>query len=125
MPTYQKREMFRGDSLSFDLALTNAQNGSPLNLTDAKIWFTAKNNYVDPDNQAAIALDNAALGGITVTDVARGLARVDIAPIKTRSFPDGPVRVVYDVQVKDAAGFVTTVESGTLTVYPDVSRAIV
>jgi len=123
MPLYVEREMFRGDTLTFELALTNPKTGAPLDITGAKIWFTAKNNYVDPDNQAVIALDTVS-GGVAITDAVRGLARVDVPPLATRSFPDGPVKTVYDVQIKDAAGIVTTVESGTLKVWPDVSRAI-
>lgn len=123
MMTFVKREMFRGDSLSFDLALIDPRTGGPLDLTGAKIWFTAKNNYVDPDNQAVIALATDT-SGVLITDAPRGLARVDVPPLATRSFPDGIVQVVYDVQLKDATGFITTVESGTLKVYPDVSRSI-
>lgn len=120
---FEKREMSRGDSQSFEVPVINPLTEGPLNLTGAKIWFTAKYNYVDPDERAAIRL-NTVDGGVVITDALRGLARIDIEPIHTRAFPDGIVRLVYDVQVKDASGFVTTIESGTLKVFPDVSRAI-
>lgn len=120
--------MTRGDSLSFAMALINPATGAPLDLTGAKIWFTAKNNYVDFDSLAVIALNTATASGngaITIlTPATSGNARVDINPIATRAQPDGAVKLVYDVQVKDASGFVTTVESGTLTIIPDVTRAI-
>lgn len=121
---FVKREMSRGDTLSFDLSLTDPLTGAPLLLTGAKIWFTAKNNYVDADNLAVIALDTALLGGVTILSATGGTMRVVIPPLATRSFPDGPTRVVYDVQIKNAAGAISTVESGEITVFPDVSRAI-
>lgn len=121
---YVKREMWRGDSMSFDVTVTNPETCGPLDLTGAKLWFTAKNNYIDPDERAVIRLDSALLGGITITDAERGLARVTIEPIKTRGSADGIVRLVYDCQVKDAGGFIATIESGTLFIYPDVTRAI-
>lgn len=120
---FQNRTMFRGDTLAWDLEIGNPSTGGPLNLTSTTIWFTAKHNYVDPDIRAAIkcSTDN---DGVVITDVVRGKARVTIDPIKTRSFPDGPVKLVYDIQIKDAGGAVTTIEAGTITVWPDVSRAI-
>ncbi len=124
----QQRSMSRGDSLSFLVPLVNPSTGAPLDLTGAKIWFTAKNNYVDPDIRAVIALDSDTVSGngaVTIlTPATSGQARIDINPIATRAQPDGVVKLVYDVQVKDAAGFVTTVENGTLTIIPDVTRSI-
>lgn len=121
---YEKREMWRGDSLSFEVSVINPKTQGPLDLTGAKIWFTAKNNYIDADERAVIRLDSDALGGVVITDAARGLARVDIPPLATRAQPDGIVKLVYDCQVKDAAGFVSTIESGMLSIFPDVTRAI-
>jgi len=125
MPKYIEREMFRGDSLGFELELMNPLTGAPLNITGAKFWFTAKNNYVDADERAVIRLDTALLGGVSIVDAARGLARVDVPPLATRALPDGIVRLVYDVQIREAGGSVSTIESGTIKIYPDVTRAIV
>lgn len=117
------REMFRGDTKTIDLAITDPKTGGPLNLTGAKIWFTAKGNVALADNQASIALDTDN-GGVVITDVARGLATVTIQPILTRAFPDGPVTLDYDIQVKDGAAVISTIEFGTITVFPDATRAI-
>lgn len=122
-----RREMFRGDSLGFEIEMANPETNAPLSLAGAKFWFTAKHAYADPDERAAIRLDSDPVngrGGITIVDEARGLARVDIPPIATRAFADGVVNLVYDVQIKEAGGAVSTVEIGTLSVYPDVTRAI-
>ncbi len=127
MPTYKAREMFRGDTLDFDLdPVLDPVTRAPKDLTGSSIWFTAKNNYVDPDNQAVIALTLVPTGNgaTSILDALRGLAHVTVNPLATRAQPDGIVRLVYDVQLKDAAGKLSTLESGTLKIFPDVSRAI-
>lgn len=121
------REMFRGDTLTIDLVITDPKTGSPLNLTGCKIWFTCKGNVALPDNQSTIALDTVLVSGngsVTITDAPRGLATVVVYPIATRALPDGPVVLQYDIQIKQGTGELSTIEFGTVTVFPDVTRAI-
>jgi len=35
-----------------------------------------------------------------------------------------PLSLTYDVQLKTATGIVSTIDGGTLTILPDVTRAI-
>lgn len=137
--TVVNRTVFRGDSLYFldtvyrDL-ITQAlftvppgtfppPNAVPVDLTTARIIFTAKMYDTDYDQKAIYQLDNAVLTGVVVTSAVGGAFNVTGAPIRTMPFPDGPVELVFDIQVI-LAGRVTTVEAGTLTVWPDITRAI-
>lgn len=115
--------MYRGDTR--ELVILVNQNGQPVNLDGSKLWLTAKWYVSDPDNMAVIALTSETSGGIVFDPLVRGRAVATIQPISTRAFPDGPVTLQYDVQMKDVTGKVTTVERGTLTVTPDITRTIV
>lgn len=117
------RTMRRGDTHIIRYEVKDG-DGRPYDLTGAKLWFTAKSSVHNPDAQAEIALDTAALGGVVITSALQGLARVTIPPITTRSFADGPVRLAFDFQLKDALGVIATLEFGELVVSPDVTRAI-
>jgi hypothetical protein len=44
----------RGDGRTVLLWLTDPATGGRLTLSDKKLWFTAKNNFVDPDTAAVI-----------------------------------------------------------------------
>lgn len=126
------RQMFRGDTFVFDVQVYKApvfgqpedSPTPPQDITGWKMWFTAKNQFPDPDRAAVVQLDNASIGGIAFIQPTNGLAEVTMSPLATYGFADGPVTLVYDVQVKDLSGRLTTVEQGTLTVYPDVTRAL-
>ena len=130
--------MLRGDSLIFAFQvgrdLTTGELSShpvmqlppgsvPQDLTGFRIWFTAKTTYVDPDLRAVAQLDNLAIGGVTVTNAVQGIAIVNMPAIKTAGFPDAAVMLYYDIQTKDGAGNIKTTENGSVTVFPDVTRA--
>lgn len=110
--------MTRGDDKAFAFVLTTA-SGDPLDLTGASVYMTAKEAYSDTDDGATFQKTN--LDGITVLNAANGLIRVDLVPTDTEDLDDRRVRLYYDIQVRDADDKVTTVQSGRLVVYPDVT----
>lgn len=130
--------MLRGDTLVFtesvwtDLitgAIVGVPAGQqpppgyvPLDITGFTIWFTAKGEFPDPDNRSVSQLDNASVGGITVLSANPGKFKVQMPALATRDFADSDVVLQYDIQIEDAGGRVTTIETGTLTVSPDVTR---
>lgn len=119
----ESREMFRGDSFVFEVNVLQA-DCAPQNITGWSMWFTAKYFVADYDTQAPIKLGTISpLSGITFTNALAGQAEVTIPSVATAGFPDTPTKLVYDVQVKDTTGRVFTIETGTLTVNPDVTRA--
>jgi len=119
------RATFRGDSFVFQVQVLQGDGCTPQNITGWMAWFTAKEHYAVPDLQASIRLGTTLpLTGITFTSPSEGKMEIIVPPSATVNFPDTAQCLVYDVQVKDGAGNVFTVELGTLTVRPDVTRAI-
>lgn len=117
---------------NLDLDLPRGDTGRWLlnfnvNLTGAKIWFTAKRAFADADNAALIALSTDT-AGITITDALNGLATLVIPPASTSSLttptPPAPLTLYYDIQVKESDGTVTTVQQGRLHIRGDVTRSI-
>lgn len=122
------RFMRRGDTFIFDLVIPEDATDScspPKNLTGYEVWFTAKEHYGIPDSQASIRLGTLLpLTGVVITSAYEGKVRVTVPATATVNFPDTSMTLFYDVQIKDTLGQIFTVESGTLTVEPDVTRAI-
>lgn len=124
--------MERGDSLIFNVQVllppTNLPPSVPVvpvaqNITGWTMWFTLKNNFQDPDSVAVSQLKSGG-AGITFLQPLIGLAQVNMPAQATVGFPDAPVVLFYDVQAKDLSGNIYTVETGTVTVNPDLTRAV-
>jgi len=138
--------VIRGDTKRWYLSITDGA-GAPLNLTGCTVWFTAKPS-VDADVTDALAVikhyivvsgagavtasDGFVLGGInynlvppaTVTGAASGVLTQTLTAAQSTALALGSY--VYDVQIKDAAGDVSTPINGlTLTIVADVTRRIV
>lgn len=124
--------MTRGDSLIFDVNVVKASAGggtSPQDITGWFLWCTLKRTYSDPDQLAVAQVTTApssvpAGGSLVIVLAVAGQARVSIPPIATRGFPDGPTTIVYDVQGRDPAGNIYTIEPGDIVVSPDVTNSI-
>lgn len=143
MTTTFDREVRRGDTLYFltqvfqdaqtkqllTVPVTNPPTPPPpgcvpFNLTGCTLWYTAKGYPTDPDVRAVFALGSASpLSGVSLVSATVGLVSVTGPASRTLGFPDGPVRLSADLQVRDGGGRVSTVEAGTLTVVPDLTRA--
>lgn len=111
-------EVTRGDTESLQATVVDAV-GVAINLTGATIRFTVRASAADPI--AVIAKDNAGLGGITVPSPATGIALIALTPANTRLLTNG--RWVYDVQVTEASGRVTTVVAGRIRAAAEVTVA--
>lgn len=110
--------MTRGDDVTLDVIATD--QGAPVDLTGAGVWWTAKRRHLDADDDAVIRKTVGA--GITVTNPAGGLATVDLVPADTAGLGNS-VALWWDLQVKDGAGKVRTLAAGRLVVNADVTRA--
>lgn len=112
----------RGDSTAWDAVVTN--NGSPVDLTGAKLWMTAVRGA---GGARIFQRTSLALGGIVIDpdQVAnKGKATVKLDPTSTSSLASEPVTLYYDIQVRTAAGDVWTVSYGDLVVVPDVTTEV-
>ncbi len=114
-------EIFRGDDEVLDISFKQADGITALNITGATgIWFTAKSSSLDTDAQALIQKTLGA--GVTIVSAAAGTATVTINAADTVAIE--PSTLVWDAQIRDAAGKVRTAASGTLKVIADVTRAL-
>lgn len=116
--------MVRGDDQEFELAIEI--DGTPVDLDGCFLWFTAKNDIGDLDEDAVLAKTSALNGGIEITNADAGAAKVVIAADDTADLDcqlDGSPPLVWDVQVRDGTGRIRTVASGTLRILADVTRA--
>ena len=116
-----------------DLELPRGDTGRWLltfnvNLTGAKVWFTAKRAFTDADSAAVIALSTTT-GGVTILDAALGTARLVIPSSATSALttpgPPSPLTLVYDIQIREADGTITTVQQGRLNIRGDVTHGVV
>lgn len=120
-------ELFRGDRKTFKLTCTTTDvNGSTslLDLTGAKLYFTAKNSKDDVDGSAVISADSDTGSSFTTTDPTTGITLLSIFPDDTDglTITGDSVTLFYDVQVKYSATEIYTVSTGTLTIYKDVTQ---
>lgn len=111
-------EFHRGDDAEFAGAVK--LSGAAYPLAGASLRFTAKLKTTDADGAALIVKTIGA--GIVVTDVDAGLYRVDFVPADTAAMVEPIPRLVFDVQLRTAAGKTHTIDEGFLYVKPDASR---
>lgn len=122
--------MLRGDvrTITASVAPLDAQGSQVLSgagITGWKFWFTAKYDYSDADSAAAIQKLPAAWSVQTAGGVSTaGVATCTLTNADTAGLPPYQVTLVYDVQAEDTLGNPYTVDSGTLTVSPDVTTLV-
>ena len=94
-------------------------SGDPLDITGGKLWFTVKTNYIQTDPgelqltspSSGLVLTSAADGEVTMT-----ITNTQSAALTAQTY-------VYDIQFKDVNGKITTLETGTLEVKPQVTTS--
>jgi len=109
--------MTRGDTAYLDITVTLTNEAATLD--GCTLTFTAKREFTDAQSAAVIEKDTS--DGITVTGDLT--ATVKILPADTSGLEADSVVLQYDVQLTDATPDTFTVDSGTLTVNPDVTTA--
>lgn len=114
--------MIRGDTFTFDAQLFRA-DGRVFDITGAKVYFTMKLSAVQPDADSLCQLYSPS-NGVTIIDALAGRITVKVPPIATRALQDGNVKCPADIQVIEANGDITTVDMMTITVIPDITRAL-
>lgn len=109
----------RGDTAYLDFTVTVA--GAAQDITGWELWFTAKRRIGDGDADAVI-LKNSLGSGVTILNAALGTASVTLSPADTASLLPEAVRLYADIQGKDGAGHVFTLDAFTFTIRGDVTR---
>lgn len=103
--------MPRGDTRAW--TVTCSRSGAPINITGASIVMTGRLRLND--------VDKVFSRSGTVTDALNGVATVTMLPVDTTSLPPEDTTLVYDVELTEAGGAVSTVVSGSLVVTCDVT----
>lgn len=112
-----KIKITRGDSRTISVPYLNSA-GVALDLTGATVFFTV--NAADSP-----ADDTAAVISKTITSISNpslGIATISLTNADTQNIT--PAEYYYDVQVKDAAGNVTSSKRDKFIVTGDVTRRL-
>ncbi len=121
MATYQ---IDRGNTVEFEMNVITHED-EPMDITGCKIWFTGKTRPEDSDANALwsvnsvdhptqVAFVNPILGEVLLV----------LKPENTVNLPTFR-KVAFDVQIKDTANKVYTIQKGHFQVNPDVTRTTV
>ena len=114
-------ECVRGDDNVYNLSVV--RNNAAVNISGAKLWFTAKHDQDDPDTLAVIKLNSTDNPGqISLVDQVHGLASITLKPADTVLLEE--TALWYDVQMKESTGRVTTIVSGILKITKDVTASV-
>jgi hypothetical protein len=121
MQTY---EVNRGDTAEFEVNVLDAE-GQPMDITSCKIWFTGKLYPDDLDASALWSLNNEDdPTKVNVVDPITGNVVLVLTPDETQDLPYHR-SLTFDVQLKDSASRVYTIQRGLIRVNPDITRAVV
>lgn len=107
----------RGDTNTYQVTAFKPppNQAQALDLTGASLWFSVRRSLRDAD-----PLIQKTVGvGIVVAAPVSGLATISLSPADTAALAPGPY--VYDVQVKEPSGRVTTIVQGVLDLAADVT----
>ena len=114
-----------GDDFLYTATVTD-ENGDAYSLAGSTLWFTVKRRKSDADTSAIAQLywiSGGASSGITVATPATGIAAVRIVAASTTAIVQAAHS--WDLQLKDAAGVVRTVDFGTLVVLSRATAKVV
>jgi hypothetical protein len=112
----QNVTMYSGDSRVLAFTITEANGTTPINLTGAVVaWACARKLSGGFSTTPTLSKEIGA--GITIIAAIAGTLEVALAPADTASLVG---RYYHELQVTDAAGNVSTVATGTLTITKDL-----
>jgi hypothetical protein len=116
------RVLHAGDD--YDYQFTVTREGTPLDLTGAKLWFTVKGSRVESDAQSMLQLTE--LDGISVTSPAAGVFLVQFRGEGTKSTADLAGKWDYDLTAKlsGAAPNLITLARGVIEFLPNITRSV-
>ena len=105
--------IFKRDTVSIVVNVTNASTGAVIDITGYTFWFTAKTNETDADGSAVIQKTVT-----THNDPTNGQTTITLSTSDT----DQDVgNYFYDIQMKDGSGNITTLVKGILKVRQDIT----
>ncbi|RLC49287.1 MAG: hypothetical protein DRH57_00260 [Candidatus Cloacimonadota bacterium] len=109
-------DFYRGDTQIYELTITD-ENGNPVDITGATVWFTLKTDKSLPDNEAVIQK--------VVTDhvdPANGKTKVVLTADETANLVPNTY-YFYDFQIKFQNGDVFTLIADKVKILEDVTKS--
>ncbi len=127
LPAQQSIEFARGNSATLSLTFLQADGVTPINLSlaNTEIWFTVRPAHIvaNSDAETPVLQKRLSTGGIVlVSGGTTGLAAVNLAPSDTALLPSNSY--LYDIQLKEPSGKITTTQHGRLVLGWRVTGAI-
>lgn len=114
-------EMYRGDSFLLKLGLK--EDGKPVDITNATIWFTVKEYSNDLDSNAVIQKSTS--DGITILNAQLGYISIRIDTQDTDVLNLKETKTFYwDLQYQNADAVLQTLFCGKFKVIQDITRAV-
>ncbi|MBF0309815.1 MAG: hypothetical protein HQL56_09830 [Magnetococcales bacterium] len=109
---------FRGDTKVVFFAFEE-NDGTPIDINGHELWFTLKTNLADPDQEAVFQKRVIFPPG---PDAILGIGTLTLESTETETIEPGTF--FYDLQrvIPGTPPKVTTLVSGRLSVFPDVTR---
>jgi hypothetical protein len=116
------RVLHAGDD--YDYTFTVTRDGSPLDLTGAKLWLSVKGSRVESDAEAKLQLTEA--DGISITNAAGGVFVVQFRGEGAKTTANLAGKWPYDMQAKlsGAAPNLITLARGTIEFLPNITRSV-
>ena len=110
------RPIHAGDD--YDHSFTVERAGAPLN-NMAKIWFTVKEDFVDPDSEAKLQYSTDESSEIEITDPLNGAFVLHLQAADTEELAG---TWQYDLQAKLTTGKIITLARGVIEFLPHVTQ---
>lgn len=109
-------EIIRGDDINLNLTFKD-QDGTAINITGFKVYFTVKRRLGDGDSAALLSADVT-----SHTQPVLGKTIVLLAHSNTDDISEGTY--YYDLQLKDTGGNISSTKRGVFNVVEDVTKRI-
>ena len=106
---------YRGDTVEIEIEFTQ-EDGTPLDITGYSVFISLKKYYNDDDSKAVLTKKIT-----NHTDPINGKTTIKLLPDETNVEPN---IYFYDIQLVKDDENVFTVDSGLITVLPDITRRI-
>lgn len=110
-------DYIRGDTRVININCFQSDGVTPLDLTSAKVYFTVNSSNA-PVDDTGIAFQKT-----TTLHTAPTLGQTSITVLPTDTTSLTPGTYYYDVQVKDAAGNITSLKQDTFVIKADITRS--
>ena len=113
------KDYIRGDTRVINITCVQSDGVTPINLTGAKVYFTVNASNSPTDDTGA------AFQKVTTTHTAPTLGQTSITIANADTQTLAPGNYYYDVQLKDAAGNITSLKQDVFTINADIGRSII